>query len=285
MIEIFEEVIHHGIHDTVKMLPFLMAAFLVLETMEHYSGNIIGRSFEKAGKAGPLIGALTGCIPQCGFSVMAANLYAGGIITVGTLIATFIATSDEAILIMMGNPGRVREVFLLLMTKVVIGIAAGYIANNCLCTKITTPKQSGILCGKCGCQEHDAGILKPAIRHTVRIYIYILVFTIGLNLIIEMIGLERVSAFLMRDTIFQPIISAIIGLIPNCASSVVITQMYLNDVISFGAVISGLCTGAGTGLIVLFKTNNNRIENLKIVGIMFVVAAIAGIVLEIIAGL
>lgn len=283
MIETIEEVLHHGLYDTISMLPFLMAAFLLIESLEHYSGNIIGRTIEKSGKAGPVIGAVAGCFPQCGFSVMAANLYAGGAITLGTLVATFLATSDEAILIMIGNSGQAEEIVMLLLVKVVIGIVAGYIVDICFYRKKTFSKVSGSLCGKCGCHEHNVGIIKPAINHTLRIFVYLFLFTVGLNLIIEIIGMGRLSVILLNDTIFQPVIAALIGLIPNCAASVVLTKLYLSGAITFASTVSGLCTGAGAGLIVLFKVNKSRIENLKITGILFLSATIAGIVLEILS--
>lgn len=281
MVEIIEEVIHHGFLDTVKMIPFLFGAFLIIEFLEHCSGNAIEGFLKKAGKTGPIIGAVAGCFPQCGFSVMAANFYAGGIITVGTLVATFVATSDEAILIILGNPGFAKEIIILLVVKVVIGIIAGYMANLCLGMKVSDSKESGVLCTECGCHEHNAGIIKPAIKHTLKIYLYLFVFTVILNLAIEMIGMEQLSEYLLGDTIFQPVIAAFIGLIPNCAASVVLTQLYLKGAISFASVVAGLCTGAGAGLIVLFKVNKNWRENLKIVGFLLVTAMIAGIVLEI----
>ena len=285
MIDIIEEIFHHGFHDTIKMLPFLLAAFLVIEAMEHYSGNVVGKFFERAGKAGPVIGALAGCVPQCGFSVMAANLYAGGVVTVGTLVATFIATSDEAVLIILGNPGYTKEVVTLLVVKVIIGIISGYIANVFLRSRVSSPKTSGVLCKDCGCHEHDAGIIKPAIRHTLKIYVYLFLVTVALNLAIELIGVEELSKVLLSDSFFQPVIAAIIGFIPNCAASVILTQLYLSGVISFASVVAGLCTGAGVGLIVLFQVNKNRKENFKIVGILFATATISGILLEILGNL
>ena len=270
--------------DCLKMLPFLFAAFILIEALEHYSSDFTAKALAKVGKAGPVVGAVAGCVPQCGFSVMAANLYAGGIISVGTLLSVFIATSDEAVLIIMSNPERIREVGVLLVAKVIIAVTAGYIIDIFFRNQIATVKESGNLCKDCGCDEEDAGIWKPAWHHTIRIFIYLFIFTGILNLCIEIFGIEQLSKFLLGNTIFQPVIAAIIGLIPNCAASVILTQLYLNGAISFASVIAGLCTGAGVGLVVLFKMNRNRRENLKIVGVLFLVAVAAGMIIAGVAG-
>lgn len=265
--------------DCVKMLPFLFVAFLMIEALEHYSTDFTKRILIKVGKAGPVAGALLGCIPQCGFSVMAANLYAGGVISVGTLLAVFLATSDEAILIMLGNPQHIGKIGTLLVAKVIIAVVAGYMVDLLWKHKIMEPKSSEDFCRHCGCHEEKAGIWKPAARHTIKIFLYLLVFTGILNLCIEILGMERLSAFLLGDTVFQPVIAAVIGLIPNCAASVILTQLYLNGAISFASVVAGLCTGAGVGLVVLFRVNRNRRENLKIIGMLVVIAVTSGLIL------
>lgn len=270
--------------DCLKMLPFLFVAFILIEALEHYSSDFTAKALAKVGRAGPVVGAVAGCVPQCGFSVMAANLYAGGIISVGTLLSVFIATSDEAVLIIMSNPERIREVGILLAAKVIIAVTAGYIIDIFFRNQLATVKESGNLCKDCGCDEEDAGIWKPAWHHTIRIFIYLFIFTGILNLCIEIFGIEQLSKFLLGNTIFQPVIAAIIGLIPNCAASVILTQLYLNGAISFASVIAGLCTGAGIGLVVLFKMNRNKRENLKIVGVLFLVAVAAGMIIAWVAG-
>ena len=280
MWEIIADVIIDAGIDVLKMLPFLFAAFLLIEALEHYSTDFTEKVLKKVGKAGPIVGAAAGCIPQCGFSVMAANLYAGGIISVGTLLSVFIATSDEAILIILGNPDRAKEVIPLLALKVVIAVAVGYVTDIFLSKRVAVSKKSGALCSHCGCHEHGAGILKPAWNHTVKITAYLLIFTIALNICVEFMGVEKISAYLLGDTLFQPMIAAVIGLIPNCAASVILTQLYLNGAISFASVISGLCAGAGIGLVVLFRMNKDKKENLKILGLLYGFAVLAGIILE-----
>lgn len=277
--ELLKDVILDTCLDCIKMLPFLFAAFLVIEALEHYSGDFTRRALAKVKKAGPVVGALAGCIPQCGFSVMAANLYAGGILSPGTLISVFIATSDEAVLIIMSNPEEADKVGILLLVKVVLAIGAGYFTDIFLRGKIEAEKSSDELCRHCGCHDEKAGILLPAWRHTWKIFVYLFVFTAILNVCIEALGVERLSAVLLGDTIFQPVIAAVIGFIPNCAASVILTQLYLNGAISFSSVIAGLSAGTGVGLVVLFKVNSNKNENRKLAGLLFVYAIMAGILL------
>lgn len=269
--------------DCLKMLPFLFVAFLILEALEHYSSEFTNKFLAKVGAAGPIFGALAGCVPQCGFSVMAANLFAGGVLSPGTLISVFIATSDEAILILMGNPGRGREIFFLLAVKVVIAVMAGYLTDMFWKSRPEHPKHLEDLCHDCGCHNHH-GIILPALNHTVKIVIYLFLFSAALNLLTETIGIEKLSAIFLGNTIFQPFIAALIGLIPNCAASVILTQLYLDGVISFASVIAGLCTGAGVGLIVLFKMNADKKENSKIIILLYLTAVISGVLLSL-AGL
>lgn len=277
--ELLRDILSDTCLDCIKMLPFLFAAFLVIEALEHYSGDWTRRALLKVKKAGPVVGALAGCIPQCGFSVMAANLYAGGILSPGTLISVFIATSDEAILIIMGNPGEMDKVGILLLVKVVLAIVCGYFTDFFLRDKIETEKKSEEFCRSCGCHDEKGGIVLPAWRHTWRIFVYLFVFTAALNFCIEAFGIESLSKVLLGDTVFQPVIAAVIGFIPNCAASVILTQLYLSGAISFSSVIAGLSAGTGVGMVVLFKVNSNKNENRKLVGLLFVYAIVAGILL------
>lgn len=278
--ELLFHTVEHAFIDCLRMLPFLFAAFLLIEALEHYSGRLITKVMQKIGRAGPIVGAVVGCVPQCGFSVMAANLYAGDVISVGTLLAVFLATSDEAVLIILGNPGRAGEVGMLLGAKVLIAVIGGYAADLFLKERLSSEKSCGNLCDHCGCHEAHAGILMPAWRHTFRLFAYLFIFTWILNLVIEVFGIEGLSRALLGDSVFQPVIAALIGLIPNCGASVILTQLYLSGAISFASVVAGLCTGAGAGLIVLFKVNRNRIENIKIMIVLYFMAVVAGLLLQ-----
>lgn len=279
-LDLIKEVLLDAGADVSRMLPFLFAAFLIIEALEHYSTEFTGKVIAKMGKAGPIAGAAAGCIPQCGFSVMAANLYAGGVISAGTLISVFTATSDEAVLVILGNPGQGKEVLMLLSAKLVVAVAAGYVVELFLGKYISVSKESGNLCEHCGCHEHDAGIVHPALRHTVKIFVYLFVFTVVLNICIETIGIQKLSEYLLKDAWFQPAVAALVGLIPNCAASVMLTQLYLGGAISFASVIAGLSTGAGVGMLVLFKMNQNKKENLKILGTLYAAGAAAGLMIE-----
>lgn len=266
--------------DCVKLLPFLFIAFLLIEMLEHYSTDITRNFLKKVGKAGPVIGALVGCVPQCGFSVLAANLFAGGVISPGTLIAVFLSTSDEAVIIILGNPGYLKEMAFLIIAKIIIAISAGYVTDLFFARYISEEKKESDLCGHCGCNEHGGhGIWLPALRHTGRIMIYLFIIILALNTVMELLGEETFSKILLGDTIFQPFLAALIGFIPNCAASVFLTELYLNGVLSFPAVIAGLCTGAGAGLLVLLRENRHKKENIKIIVLMYIYAVTAGLIL------
>lgn len=268
--------------DALKMLPFLFAAFCLIELLEHHAGEKLSRFFARAGKAGPAVGALLGCVPQCGFSVLSANLYAGGVITLGTLCAVFLSTSDEAILLLAATPSATPDILKLLLAKVLIGVAAGYLVDFLFRKKTDSELQLKDLCDHehCGCHEHG-GILRPALLHTAKIFGFVFLITLVLNFLVEFLGHERLETLLLHDSVFQPFLTALFGFIPNCAASVLLTQLYLEGALQFGAVVSGLCTGAGAGLLVLFRENRNPKDNLKILGILYVAAVVPGVILQI----
>ena len=278
-LQIFGDICLDALIDSIKLLPFLFFAFLLMETLEHHAGSKINKALASSGKFGPLIGAVLGCIPQCGFSVFSANLYSGGVIGVGTLLAVFLSTSDEAIIIMLSNPQKKGEILKLIIVKVIIAILFGYIVSL-IERKFPAPKkQVEDLCRNCKCEEND-GVLIPAIRHTVNIYLFLIVIMFALNLCIELLGIEKFSAILLGNSVFQPLVAALIGLVPNCAASILLTELYLEGAISFASVIAGLCTGAGAGLIVLFRENRNVKENLIITFMLYVIASVSGLLLE-----
>lgn len=277
------EIIEDALMDSIKMLPFLFAAYLIIEYIEHKSSDKLVRGLRKFGVVG---GAVLGCLPQCGFSVAAANLYAGRIISSGTLIAVFISTSDEAIPILLSNPGNLGTILLLLSVKLVIALVAGLMADYVFKGFFNRRNNERIensihshICNDCGC-EHDHGILKPALRHTINIFIFLFITNIVLNFIIEFTGQENLSKLLLNDSILQPALAAIIGLIPNCAASIILTQLFIEGSISFGSVIAGLSTGAGVGLLVLFKMNKNIKENIKIILYIYIFSVLAGFLIQ-----
>ena len=266
--------------DSLRMLPFLFVAFLILEALEHYSSNRLTHFFQHK-KGGPAIASLLGCIPQCGFSTLISSLYCGGIVTVGTLIAVYLSTSDEAILILLAHPDRAGVVGKLLLAKLIIAIPAGYLVDFIWNRWRHPQKHVEDLCDHCGCHDHH-GIIRPALNHTLKLFAFILVFNAVLNLLLEGIGLESLSKALLGGTVFQPFLTALLGLIPNCAASILITQLFLEGAISCGSAVAGLCTGAGIGLVVLFKTSRNKKECFAITGILYLIAVIAGMILQLI---
>ena len=274
---IFEALLD-AVLDTLKVLPFLFGAFLIMEAIEHYSNRYSDRILAKVGKAAPLAGALLGCIPQCGFSAAAANLYSGGIITLGTLLAVFLSTSDEAVLILMAHPGSGKAIASLLVWKILIGIIAGF-AIDLLFSKRKQDVSMREFCKDCGCGE-SGGILRPALFHTIRLTAWLFLFTFCLDLVLEFAGIDQLARFLGKDTLFQPFLAALLGMIPNCAASVFITELYLAGGLSFGSAIAGLCSGAGVGLAVLFRSNHSPRENLKTVLLLYGISVAAGILLS-----
>ena len=279
--QLFCDVCLDSLIDSVKLLPFLFLAFLFMEALEHHAGSKINKALASSGGAGPLIGALLGCVPQCGFSVFSANLYSGGVIGAGTLLAVFLSTSDEAIIIMLSNPDKKPEILKLIAVKVLIAVIFGYIITLFEKIKPAPKKHVEDLCKECGCEEED-GILKPAIHHTLKIFAFVTVIIFIVNLCVELLGTERLSSILLSNSVFQPVIAAALGLVPSCASSIILTQLYLEGAISFASVIAGLCTGAGAGLIVLFRENRNLKENLFITFTLYVTAVLSGVIIQLV---
>ena len=272
--------------DGIKLLPFLFLSYLLIEYIEHKSSKKIEKTLSKSGKYGPAVGALLGCFPQCGFSVTASNLFSGRVITLGTLIAVFLATSDEAIPVLLSHPNNWGEILKLLLFKLLIGMIAGFVIDLILrkkhkiqLTEHNTHEHIHEMCKNCDC-EH--GIFKSTLKHTLSTFVFILIVSFILNLVISLIGEENLSKVLMSDSIFQPLIASLIGLIPNCASSVLLTELYLAGNISFASIIAGLSTGGGLGLVILFKTNKNLKENLKILGLLYGIGTMSGISIEIV---
>ena len=268
--------------DTVKSLPFLFIAFLLIEFLEHKAQDKIKHLFTRSGAAGPFIGTIAGCIPQCGFSVMCANLYSSGIIALGTLIAVFLSTSDEAIILLATAENGAFEIFKLVVSKIIISLIFGYgiyFAEKKL--HKAHHHHSHDLCehDHCGCDE-NSGVLRPALIHTVKVFCFLLLFTFIIDLAVSFVGMDTLSRLLLSDSALQPLLSALIGFIPNCASSVLLTQLYIEGTLSFGALIAGLCTNAGAGMLILFRNRSKIKENLKILGIMYLCSIVPGIILH-----
>lgn len=276
------DVILDTLIDSVKLLPFLFITYLLMEYIEHKMKHKSKETIQKSGKWGPFFGSLLGIFPQCGFSVSATNLYAGRVITLGTLIAVYLSTSDEMLPIFISEAVSPIIILKILAIKLVIGMIAGFIIDlviNVL-TKNKIKENIEQVCEEEHCHCNENGILKSSIHHTLNIFVYIIIISFIINTIVHFIGEEAIANLLLNKPIIGPLVSALIGLIPNCAASVIITNMYLQKVISFGSMMSGLLTGAGIGLAVLFKTNNEIKENIKIVVLLYSIGVIVGIVID-----
>lgn len=274
--------VEHAVLDSVKLIPFLFLTYILMEYIEHKTSQQTGVVLQKAGKVGPLLGGLAGAVPQCGMSAAASNLYAGRIITLGTLIAIFLSTSDEMLPIMLSNSVSMAVIGKILFLKAGIGIAAGFgidLAIRFFGKKKTEELRIHDLCEQehCNCEN---GVLKSAIRHTIHITIYVFLITLILNLGIECIGEDNLAQFILNKPILGPVLAGIIGLLPNCAASVVITQMFLDGLMNFGTMMSGLLVGAGVGIMVLLKVNEDKKESLKIIALLYAIGVVAGIVLN-----
>ena len=262
--------------DTVKLLPFLFITFLIIELLEHKYSKKLEQITSKSGKIGPVLGSFLGIFPQCGFSVAMTNLYACRIITLGTLIAVYLSTSDEMIPVLLSSGTKLSFIILVIVLKVFIGMFYGLIIDL-----FNKNKKIAIenICTEeiCHCEE---GILKSAIHHTINIGLFIFITTLLLNTGISYLGTDKISKLLLKNSLFSPFISSLIGLIPNCASSVLLTQLYLENLLSFPAVCAGLLVNSGIGMLVLFRVNPNTKDNLKIVGYVTAVSLITGCILN-----
>lgn len=271
----------HALVDSAKAVPFLFLAYLLMEAAEHYHSAKMEKAISGIGKAGPLVGALLGCVPQCGFSASASNLFAAGLLSRGTLLAVFLATSDEALPMLLGAAGGRGMILPLLLVKIIIGILAGYTIDFYM-SRWGRPRELFDLCEDCGCEEEGSGILKPALWHTGHILLYIFLLNLGLGLAMELLGEELLGTILLKDRLLQPFVAALVGLLPNCAVSVTLTQLYLAGSLSFGSLLAGLCSGAGLGVAVLLKMNRSRRENIQIVALLYAIAALCGLAVHLV---
>ena len=277
-----KEVILDTIVDSLKLIPFLLVAFLIIELLEHKLNNKTKNILTKSKKIGPIIGSLLGVIPQCGFSVMATNLYITRIITLGTLISIYLSTSDEMLIIMISEKVEISLILKILLIKIFFGIVYGLIIDKIINKKKKDKETNYELCDEehCDCNH---SILLSAIKHTLHITLFIFIITLIINTIFTLLGDNYLSKILLNNSILSPFITSLIGLIPNCAASVILTELYLNSTISLGALIGGLLTSSGSSLLVLIKNNKNQKENLSIVLLLYALGVLSGIIIELIS--
>ena len=266
--------------DVLKLIPFLFVVFLLMEYMEHKLSKKSNKAIKKAGKFGPIIGSLLGALPQCGFGVAATNLFATKIISIGTLIAIYLSTSDEMLAILISNKVALSFIAYVLIIKIVIAFICGYIIDLLFSKRFNNQEKIKIFCEEehCHCEE---GLLKSAIHHTLNIAFFILIFEFILNTSIHYSETGNISKFLMGNSIYGSFLTSLLGLIPNCASSVIITELFINGTIKFGSLIGGLLTGSGVSLLVLFKVNKNLKENITILVILYLIGSISGLIINV----
>lgn len=276
------DIIFDAVVDLLKVLPFLFGAFLLIEFLEHKAIDKVTYRLQHVGFLGPVFGAIVGVVPQCGFSVTAADFYGGRLITIGTLAAVFLSTSDEALLIMLSQPSSFPYVLKLILSKMIIAVVFGVLLDfifRHLRKSVVIERPFEELCHDCHCHE-DHNIIKAALEHTLKIAGFLLIVNLVLTAVMTIAGEAFISRLFLSDSIFQPALAALIGFIPNCAASVLITQLFLDGTLSFGSAVAGLCTGAGLGLIVLWRTNHRWKENLAIMGYIYIVGTICGMILN-----
>lgn len=279
-----QEIILDTLLDGIKLLPFLFIAFLIIETIEHKLSKKAQTIISKSGKFSPALGSLLGLIPQCGFSVVATNLYITRILSLGTLIAIYLSTSDEMLPILLSENAPLSQILLILGIKCIVGIIAGYTIDFIFRKKEKKEEGNYEICQDehCGC-NNEHSLIKSSIIHTAKTWFYLLIITFIINIIFEYVGNPYLSKIFLKESLLAPFITSIIGLIPTCGSSIMLTELYLKGAISLAAAISGLLTGSGVAILVLFKSNKNTKENLKIVGIVYGIGVLVGIIMQIIS--
>ena len=279
--EIYEEVLLHGLLDTLKIIPFLFLTYLLMEFIEHKASGKTRAFMERSGSAGPLVGGLLGAIPQCGFSAAASNFYSARVISLGTLAAVFLSTSDEMLLIMISGNISAKAILAILGYKAAVGIAVGFAIDLTLRVMRRGKKPINIdgICDdeNCHCEN---GIFISAIHHTITIGGFILLITLATNALVLFIGSENISHVIENKPFISHAVSALLGLIPSCAVSVALTNLFIEGFISAGIMMAGLFSGAGVGILILFKVNKNLKENLAIMGILVLSGTIFGLIAD-----
>ena len=275
-----KDIIMDTLIDGLKIIPFLFIAFLIIELIEHKLSNKNKELISKTGRFGPLFGSVLGIFPQCGFSVLTTNLYITRIVSLGTLISVYLSTSDEMLPILLSQNVSILLIFKILLIKVFIGMTSGFIIDF-----ILRKKDSGTIdyeiCHKenCHCKDH---LLLSVIKHTLHITLFLIVTTFFLNLLVEYTGILDTNNIIANNP-FSILVTSLIGLIPNCGASVMITTLYVKEVISFAALISGLLTGSGVALLVLFRSNKKLSENILILSLIYSIGVITGLVIELVS--
>ena len=275
-----KEIIEDTLIDGLKLIPFLFVAFLIIELIEHKLNDKNKDLITKTGKFGPMFGSILGMFPQCGFSVLATNLYVTRIVTLGTLISIYLSTSDEMLPILLSQDVELSLIIKVLLIKVIIGMISGFIIDFILRKNESKVEVDYEICHEenCHCREH---LLLSVIKHTLHITLFLIIITFLLNCLLEYTGILNTNHIITNNP-FSVFITSLIGLIPNCGASVMITTLYLKGIISFSSMISGLLTGSGIALLVLFRSNKKLSENVLILLLVYFIGVAAGLILDLV---
>lgn len=284
VVKALEEIFLHSFLDTVKLVPFLFITYLIMEFIEHKAEEKTERFIKKAGKFGPAVGGLIGVIPQCGFSAAASNFFAGRVISVGTLVAVFLSTSDEMLPILISESVPVTTLLVILGYKAIVGMIVGFIVDFVIKLLGKGKEEINIdaICEEDNC-HCERGLFHSALHHTLTITLFILIVTLIINALVFFIGEKNIALGISSVPILSHLVAAIFGLIPNCAASVVLSTLCVEGLISAGVMTAGLFSGAGIGLLVLFRMNKNLKENLTVTAILVASGVVFGILLDLIS--
>ena len=302
------DVLMDALCDTLVLIPFLFITYLVMEAIEHKVAGRIEGAVTHAGAAGPVVGAVLGAIPQCGFSAMAATLFSGGVVSVGTLVAVILSTSDEMVPVFLAHQSELSQMFIILGTKLAIGLVVGLAIDAGLRAlgKPQTKQHIHDLCVRAACDcdhshsddhgddhghdhvhnhGHDhasgwLGIARCAAVHTIQVTAFIFLVSFVFGLLIEAVGQDALGDFLSGNPVLAVVLAGLVGLIPNCGASVAITELYLQGVLGFGATLAGLLASGGVGLVVLWRTNTNYKQNMAITGFVYIIAVVIGLLVH-----
>ncbi len=292
------EIFLNAFFETAQLLPILALVYFLIGFLEYKFGSHINQFMAHMGNLGPVVGALFGCIPQCGFSIVASALYVKRVISVGTLLSVFLSTSDEAVPILLSMPNRTGMVGLLIAIKIFVAIVAGVMVDYII-RRYNTHKQNqqNASDGACGCDIVNAHegccahgvygeqsklkvLLLHPLKHTLKIFLFLLFLTMAFDYAIVRMGVQKISYVLMKGTLFQPVLASLIGLIPNCFASALLVELFDKTVISFGSMMAGLCAGTGLGLLVLIKENKDYKDTLRVIGLLMAVSIFVGVVIQ-----
>ncbi len=283
---LFEEVLLHGVYETLNLVPFLFLTYLLMEFIEHHASDKLNGFMHRAGIFGPIVGGLAGAVPQCGISAASSNLYAARVITMGTLISVFLSASDEMLPVMISGGMEFTDIVIIILYKCIVGVLVGFGVD--LVLRLMHKKREEInidaICDEDNC-HCERGIMYSAFHHTMTISAFVLIVTFAINALVTFVGTEDMAALIGRFPVVGHIASSLFGLIPNCAVSVALTKFYTAGMISAGTMMAGLFSGAGVGVLVLFRMNKKIKENFAIVAVLVSAGSIFGLIFDLLASM